>query len=52
MTTEKLLTVLMESLVEADKIHTECGTAATEVILRQIQLQWLRQRPLALHTLN
>lgn len=50
--TKELIEALADSVVEAGGIRKQYGDAAAEVVLRRVQLEWNRARPLPLHPLN
>lgn len=52
MTTQAIIYALNFSIKAAHKAQLEHGPKVAEDILKKIQLMWLRERPLAMHTKN
>lgn len=52
MTTQAIIYALEYSIKTAHEAQMEHGPKVAEEILKKIQLMWLRERPLAMHTKN
>ena len=52
MNTQDLILRIAECLSLVTATHIKQGDEPAELLLRRLQLLWLKERPLKLHTLN